>query len=295
MLDGRLSMLEYEKFIDVCGIRTRYFDAGRGGVPIVLLHGSNFGADLTADCAVNWSRNFGGLSTLTRVIAIDRLGQGYTDNPHSLEDYTMSAVVDHVANFIKALDLPPVHLVGHSRGGYVCCRTTLDYPELIRSCIIVDSLTLAPGRGQMETVMANPPRPLLSKESQRWVLQRYSYSSDHIDDEWLDALVEVSQTQKCQQALACMSQAPFDADLAMRKVETLERLRTEGIGRPTLVIWSQNDPTATIDLGHRLYDLIAEREARCQLHVFNRSGHFVYREHPDDFNALLRYWTLLER
>jgi len=284
-------MLRYEKFIDVNGIRTRYFDAGEGGAPVVLLHGSNFGADLSADCAVNWSRNFSGLASWGRVIAIDRLGQGYTDNPETIDDYTMSAVVDHVAGFILTLKLPPVHLVGHSRGGYVSCRTTMDYPDLINTCTIIDSLTLAPGPGQMASVMANPPRPLLSKESQRWVLQKYSYSHEHIDDEWLDALVEVAHTEKYKEALACMGRAPFDAHLAKQKAETLEQLRSNGIGKPTLLIWSRNDPTATIDLGYKLYDLIASQEPRTQLHVFNRSGHFTYREHPKEFNALLKYWT----
>jgi pimeloyl-ACP methyl ester carboxylesterase len=207
----------------------------------------------------------------------------------------MTAVVKHVADFIRHLGLPPVHLVGHSRGGYVSCRTALDYPELIRTCTIIDSLTLAPGRGRMETVMAGPPEPLLGKESQRWVMERYSYSHDHIDDGWISALAEVASTAKYQQALVAMQRAPFIAHVAKEKPETLELLRTKGIGRPTLVVWSLNDPTATIDQGFELYKIISTGEPRTQMHIFNRSGHFAYREHPRAFNELIRCWLASNR
>ena len=43
------------------------------------------------------------------------------------------------------MGLKNVHVVGHSRGGYLVARLTLEHPEIIRSCIIVDSGTLAPG------------------------------------------------------------------------------------------------------------------------------------------------------
>lgn len=282
--------LSNEKYVDVDGIRTRYFEKG-SGEPLILMHGSNFGADLSSDCAANWSRNFDGLAEWAHVFVFDRLGQGYTDNPKRIEDYTMAAVVDHVAEFIRTLGLKDVHLVGHSRGGYVSCRTTLDYPGLIKTCVIIDSGTLAPGMGRMDTVMANPPEPRLTKESQRWVLQRYSYGYEHIDDEWLDALTTVAATPKYQEALAIVGNSPFSSHLSKQKSETLALIRDRGMRKPTLVNWSFNDPTATIEQGHELFKLIAQGESRSQMHIFNESGHFTYREHPKEFNDVLRCWV----
>src|SRR5688572_2699768 len=109
--------LSEEKLVDVNGIRTRYFDKGQGE-PILLLHGSILGEPFSSDFSANWSENFEGLSEFARVIAMDRLGQGYTDNPKRIEDYTMKAVGEHVRDFIKTLHLDRVHIVGHSRGGY---------------------------------------------------------------------------------------------------------------------------------------------------------------------------------
>jgi 2-hydroxy-6-oxo-6-(2'-carboxyphenyl)-hexa-2,4-dienoate hydrolase len=282
--------LSNEKFVDIDGIRTRYFDKGRGET-ILLLHGSFFGEPFSSDCAANWSRNFEGLAQSARVIALDRLGQGYTDNPKRIEDYTMKAVGRHVRDFVKTLGLRPVHIVGHSRGGYVACRATLDYPEMVKTCTIIDSGTLAPGTTPMHEIMAGAPKPNLTKESQRWVLQRYSFGHDHVDDEWVGALATVAALPKSKEAAKLVETSDYAADLQREKTETFGLIKTRGMGKPTLVIWALNDPTAVIERGHTLFKAIAEKEPRAEMHVFNKSGHFVYREYPDEFNALLKSWV----
>jgi len=277
------------KFVDVLGIRTRYFEAG-SGAPLVLLHGGNFGGILSADCAANFDRNIEGLSNGARVIAVDRLGQGLTDNPVGPQDYTMAAVVAHVAAFITTLGLKDVILAGHSRGGYVACRTTLDHPDLIRSCILIDSGTLAPGPSGMDAIMTGVPEPRLTRDAQRWVLERYSFSPDHIDDTWLNALTEVAATSKYRETVSTLPGSPFFSHLARHKEETLALLGERGIGKPVLVLWGLNDPTATIERGRELFGLIASRQARAEMHVFNQAGHFVYRERPAEFNSVVLNW-----
>lgn len=277
------------KFLDVLGIRTRYFEAG-SGAPLVLLHGGNFGGILSADCAANFDRNIEGLSSFARVIAVDRLGQGLTDNPFGLQDYTMGAVVAHVAAFITTLGLKDVILAGHSRGGYVACRTTLDHPDLIRSCILIDSGTLAPGQSGMDAIMTDVPEPRLTRDAQRWVLERYSFSPDHIDETWLNALTEVAATVKYRETVLKLPDSPFFSHLARHKKETLALLGERGIGKPVLVLWGRNDPTATIERGRELFGLIASRQARAEMHVLNQAGHFVYREKPAEFNSVVLNW-----
>jgi pimeloyl-ACP methyl ester carboxylesterase len=281
--------LSNERFVNVGSIRTRYFEKG-AGEPVLLLHGSYFGADLSADCAANWSRNFDGIAQFARVFALDRLGQGYTDNPRRLEDYTMAAVVEHVASFIGTLGLRDVHLVGHSRGGYVACRTTLDHPNLIKTCVLVDSGTLAPGTTPMDVLFKDAPNPRLTRESQRWVLQRYSFGYEHIDEEWVNALADVAATAKYKEALAIVDRSPYNEHLVKQKAETFDIIRTRGMHKPTLVIWSFNDPTAVLERGQVLFAMIADKEPRAQMHIINKAGHFNYRERPKEFNAVLQSW-----
>jgi 2-hydroxy-6-oxonona-2,4-dienedioate hydrolase len=284
--------MQGDKFVDVDGVRTRYFEKGDGPV-VVLFHGGHFGSHDAADCAEDWSLNFEGLAQWFHVFAVDKLGQGFTDNPKRDEDYTMAAVVQHAYGLLKALALRNVHPVGHSRGAYLVARLVLEHPELFSTCILVDTNTLAPGISKNETVMANPPQPRLSRESQRWILQKYSYGYEHITEEWLDVMVRVAALPKYRDAVHKMEEAGlrvtrFLPHLARQKDETLGIIRDCGLGMPTLLAWAYNDPTASIDQGHALFDLIARGTADARMIIFNRAGHFSYREHPAEFNELLR-------
>jgi pimeloyl-ACP methyl ester carboxylesterase len=284
--------MQGEKFIDVDGIRTRYYEAGSGPV-LALFHGGHFGSHDAADCADDWSLNFNELAKWFHVFAVDKIGQGFTDNPRRDEDYTMASVVQHSYGFLNALGLRKIHPVGHSRGAYLVARLVIEHPELFSSCILLDTNTLAPGISKNETVMANPPQPRLSRESQRWVLQKYSYGYEHITAEWLDTMTRVAATAKYREAVDKMEEvglrvSRFLPQLARQKDETLGIIRDRGFGMPTLLAWSHNDPTASIEQGHALFELIARSTADSRMYIFNRSGHFCYREHPAEFNEMLR-------
>lgn len=278
-----------EKYVDVKGVRTRYLEAGTGE-PLVLFHGGNMGSSNLAECAEDWELNLPGLSRNFRVIAVDKLGQGFTDNPLRLADYTMSATVQHARDFLHALGLKRTNIVGHSRGGYLVARLTLDHPEMVRSCIIVDTNTLAPGVPASQQVLANPPVPRLSRESQRWIIQHYSYSPTHITENWLDTICTVASLPKRKSAhdnmqKQSLSRSQFMPCLNKDKQDTFARLRDEGMPRPTLVMWGKNDPTALVAQGEIIYELVARRQRHARMCVLNRAGHFCFREQSAAFNA----------
>lgn len=281
------------KFIDVEGIRTCYYEKGSGPI-MILLHGGNFGSNDAADCALDWGLNFIGLAEKYHVLAIDKIGQGYTANPLKDEDYTMEKVVQHICATLDALEIKGAHLVGHSRGGYVTCRITMDRPDLVKTCTVIDSNSCAPGIGLNEIVLANPPEPRLTAESQRWIMEHYSFSKEHVTDEWINGLVEVGKQNSYREACHKMASSgnglrhtQFLPALAKDKINMFAWMRDHGMDRPTQLIWGYNDPTAPISMGRALYDLIAARERRAHFNVFNEAGHFTYREHPIEFNACL--------
>lgn len=281
-----------EKFVDANGVRTRYFEKGSGET-LVLFHGSHFGTTDTCGNAFNWELNFDGLARWFHVIAVDKLGQGYTDNPKSDDDYTMAAVVSHAYDFLAAMGLRNVHLVGHSRGGYVVTRLTLEHPEIVRSLIIVDSGTLAPGPSKTQHILARAPEPRLSRESQRWGLERYSYSPKHITKSWLDAAVEIAKLPKYQESVRKMEEQGlkrnlFMPQLTLQKEETLNWIMDGRLKIPTLVVWGYNDPTASLGRGRALFEMIAESAPVAEMHVINQAGHFCYREQPESFNHVIR-------
>ena len=289
----RASALPEGRWIDVEGIRTRYFEAGKGE-PIVFIYGGNFGTADSASSAYTLSKQVLPLSRNFRAIAFDKLGQGETDNPRN-DEYTMAAVVRHAAAFLRAMNLQNVHLVGHSRGGYAATRVTLENHDLVKSLTVVNSGTLSPGVGTNEVVLARPPHPAGTRECVRWVYENYSFNPGIVTEEWVDAVMHTLSLPKYQESVRKMGAEKlgsklFLPELAREKRETLQRINEGRLQRPVQVIWGFDDRTAVIERGIELYDMFARHERRALFHVINQSGHFPFREHPERFNALLRRW-----
>jgi len=277
--------------IDVDGVDTRYYEAGSGD-PVVFVYGGNFGSSDSASSAYTWSLNWRDLSASHRVIIPDKLGQGHTGNPATDRDYTMGAVVRHLAGFLTSLKLPRVHLVGHSRGGYAAAPMTLQHHNLVRSLTLVNSGTLSPGVGTNEVFLSRPPYPKFTAECVRWVYENYSFDPNVVTDEWVDVVLEVLAQPKYLESVRKIEEEGLGAslflpELSREKGETLQWVEEGRLQRPTQVIWGFDERTATIDRGIALFHSIARHERRAQFHIMNQSGHFPFREHPARFNALL--------
>jgi len=60
--------------------------------------------------------------------------------------------VDDLVAFVRSIDAAPVHLVGHSWGGFVCLLTALRHPEVVRSLVLMEPPVLS-------LFVSTPPRP----------------------------------------------------------------------------------------------------------------------------------------
>jgi pimeloyl-ACP methyl ester carboxylesterase len=194
---------------------------------------------------------------------------------------------------LRALGIANAHLIGHSRGGYVTCRMTVDYPELAATCTIINSNTCAPGTGRNEYVFANNPEPALSRAGQRWVLEKYSYDPAHVTEAWLDALVGITERPEYRHAVSKMTDqgflwTKFLPGLHADKEEMFRILAARGIQRPVLQVWSRNDETVSHAQAEALFRILAEKERRARWQIFDRAAHFSYREHPKRFNEVIK-------
>ena len=61
-------------------------------------------------------------------------------------------------------------------------------------------------------------------------------------------------------------------------------------GKNDVLDWGENDATAKLSGELALFDVIAAKNTKVQMIVFTDSGHFMYREHPEQFNAQLVTW-----
>lgn len=286
------------KWVQVAGANTRYFDAGHG-VPLLFITGGHFGNPVATSVVETWDRNFLPLAGVGRVIAVEKLGQGYTDNPAG-DDYTMQAVVDHLAAFMDALDLRGVHLIGQSAGGLPAAALVRKRPDRVRSCTLINSSTLSPGVGMTEVNLAGCPHPPFTRESQRWVMERSAFDPGSVTADYVEAGYRVLNRDSYQAGVRAMQgglkDSLFTPRLAQLKEDLLSWIRRGGLGRPTQVIWGANDRTAAVDRGVELFRMIAAHEQQCTMHVLNEAGHHPFREQPDQFNALVASFVrMLER
>ena len=178
------------------------------------------------------------------------------------------------------------HLVGHDLGGLLALNLAIEAPQLVSAVTAVASVAASPtGDGVGDFTFAYPPKPLWSRESQKWALERVSYSHQHIDGSLLDASVAAAAKQERIGEAAYGEQ--FVPSLMKAKSRLYEVCRTEGIKVPCQVVWGSHDPLATFDHGLWLFRGIAAKQRVSQFHVINRAGSLPFREEPAAFHQVL--------
>ncbi|MBI4284959.1 MAG: alpha/beta hydrolase [Chloroflexi bacterium] len=274
------------KYVAVNGIRTRYLEAG-SGEPLLLVHGGDFGRYCSGN---DWDTNIADLARYFHVLAIDKVGCGFTDNPGTDKEYVIGTTVDHAHNFLKTLGIKSAHAAGHSRGGYTVCRLSLEHPESVKTLIIVDSGTLMTSA---ITVYEEWDKQLANikdiKEKNRYIVTANSFSARHVTEEFLELMTKVSLLPKSLEAAEKMSarlKIPFEHDLLIKRRETHRWIRAGRLKAPTLIMWGFNDPSAKLfPSGIAALRLIFNAVPRSEMHILNRAGHYCFREQPGAFNA----------
>ncbi|UTW49347.1 alpha/beta fold hydrolase [Bacterioplanoides sp. SCSIO 12839] len=125
-----------------------YLDSETKQKPVVLLlHGFAVDKD-------NWLR-FARLFDDYRVIAPDLPGHGETSfNPGYTYDFAQQAV--WLNEFVEALSLNNLHIVGNSMGGGIALMYSYARPDRVRSITLVDAAgVLPPNKSEFQTIIDN--------------------------------------------------------------------------------------------------------------------------------------------
>jgi 2-hydroxy-6-oxonona-2,4-dienedioate hydrolase len=288
--DGSLGGFE-AKFIDVDGVRTRYYDVGTGEV-MLLVHGSGFDGTSSAN---TWSLNIPGLSKRFRVIAADKLASGMTGNPASDDDLSIAGEVQHMYGFVKALQVKQVHLIGQSRGSGLALLFAVAHPELVKTLVLVDSATAAPPAGddrnkRRDRLFAGCPDKETPQGDQfRCEQSALYYDPAPVSDGFVSSAAYMWNQPKAQETRKRMTAAVRKRNETISSEMTQQayhKILTEDVLQmPTLIYWGKNDPSVLPEQGYALYNIIAESNPRAWMLFTNRGGHFHYREHPQEFNT----------
>ena len=119
------------------GVRVPYVVSGQGE-PLLFVHGS------LCDYRY-WDSQSAALSQQFTCVSLSLSHYWPADEAAADTEFSVRAHVAQLAEFIAALALGPVHLVGHSRGGCVAFHLARDYPHLVKT------LTLADPGGSLQT------------------------------------------------------------------------------------------------------------------------------------------------
>ncbi|MCL1913034.1 MAG: alpha/beta fold hydrolase [Eubacteriaceae bacterium] len=266
-----MSTPEIANSIATGSFKTNYHDYG-AGEPVLLIHGSGPGVSSWA----NWGKVMPKLSANRRVLAIDMLGFGYTDRPEGAE-YTMAVWIKQAIDFIDAMGLGQVDLVGNSFGGALAIALAVEYPEKVRKLVLMGSMGVEfPITFGLDSVWGYTP----SLENMRALLDLFAYDREIINDDLAKMRYEASILPGFQESFSAMFPVP-----RQYWVESMARneAKIPGIKHPALIIHGREDQVIPIDTSLKLFSLIED----AQLHIFGRCGHWTQIEHTDKFVELL--------
>jgi 2-hydroxy-6-oxo-6-(2'-carboxyphenyl)-hexa-2,4-dienoate hydrolase len=282
------------RWVDVDALRTRYYETG-DGEPLVLLHGGVIGSLYSLD---SWSLVFPLLSQWFRVIAPDRLGQGYTDNPPT-ETYRPEMMLRHAEHFFDVVGIRNAHVVGHSRGGLIATWLAQHRPELVKTLVIVNSRSIAPedprypndvfyerlghrqrllaGEVTLETVAVEPAAQ--------------SYRQGNLTADFLERMLKIARLPKTEVARARVRinrESNWLAPSNALRTQALQLIDLQGLRVPTLIVWGFDDLSAPLPVGIQLFERIAATTPVAEMHVLNQARHYCFRDQPEAFVAAVQ-------
>jgi 2-hydroxy-6-oxonona-2,4-dienedioate hydrolase len=277
------------EFVTIDNARTRYYEAGSGPDVVLLIHGARPGGTSSAN---TWTPIIAGLAQRYRVLAPDRLGHGMTDNPKGI--YTATGEMEHIYAFLSAKGVSRLHVIGQSTGAWHAARLAMERPAMVRSLIIVDSATLSPPVGNLAERRAKiglgqgagAQRQGTIEEGFRHNMEALSRNKEHVTEEFVAAagfMARAPSGMRTDEAMLGEEAKRYEANIQAGAKEMRDWIAEGRLQTPTLLYWGRNDPSAIVEVGLKLFEMITEKNKRAHMLISNDRGHFHYREHPAEF------------
>ena len=262
-----------QKFVDAAGIRTRYLHAGSSDKPgLIFLHG-------TGGHAEAYTRNLAAHAPHFDTYAIDLLGHGYTDKPDY--DYEISRYIDHIRGFMDAVDIDKAFLSGESLGGWIAGAFAVTHPDRVAKLVLNTAGAEKVSPKALESLRQTTLDAVLHPnwERVRSRLEWLMYDKSDVHDDLVASRQRIYQRQDMQNGihhLLCLHTIEARIQHAVKPEEW------RAIRAPTLVLWTDHDPTSTVEVGQELADAIPGSE----FFVMNDCGHWPQFEDAETFNRI---------
>lgn len=276
------------QFIEVQGLRTHFFAAGVVGQEsvdcptVILLHGGGIDS-----ARLSWELLIPELASTCRVIAPDWPGYGLSaplDRTCSVE-----FLVSFLTDFMDALGIQRASLAGISMGGGAALGFALRFPGRVDRLVLVDSYGLQRSAPfpllsylyvRLPGVNALTWKLMRSPAMARWTLRSLLRRPGALTDELFDLVMEEMRRPDAGRAFMTFQQD--EITLSGTRTSFLDRL-TE-ISAPTLIVHGTLDTLVP-------HEAVREAHIRIsgsQLYWMEGCGHWPQRDHPAEFNRVVR-------
>jgi non-heme chloroperoxidase len=272
--------------VDVEGVSLYYERAGKGE-PVVFSHG--IPTDYRA-----WSSQVEALSKSYETITYSRRYAAPNRRSGNVTDSTVEANAADLKGMIEKLGVAPVHLVGHSYGGFAAAYLAADHPELVRTLVLIEPaiatlLVEDPNSaGQMLALLVRSPAVALS--ARRFQSGSLAPSLKALDSGQSEKAVRLN-VDGIQNKVGAFASMPDSAKkMMLDNAGTIAELRTplppfkERAGKiscRTLVI---NGEESALWL-RRIGELVAQDVPNCEAQTVTASRHFPHLENPTELNS----------
>jgi pimeloyl-ACP methyl ester carboxylesterase len=272
--------------VDTARGTLHYHEAGEGP-PLLLLHGSGPGVSGWA----NFRDNLPVFAEHFRTLVLDFPGFGKS---YSTERNPMAAALPSVLDFLDAMSLGALPVLGNSMGGNIAATLASAHPERVSRLVTIGGIGLpvfgaAPPEGIKLLVqfVEDPTRERLRTWMESMVHDTVLLTDEFFELRWEAAsdpaaLADVRKLFNARSLLAMRDRATG----AGRHIESLTKIQA-----PTLITWGRDDRVTPLDGALLPMRLIPKAE----LHVFYDCGHWAMIERKDEFESTVLAFLLRDR
>ena len=124
------------RYAMVNGLRMYYEVRGKGGIPLVLMHGA------FSNIATDFGKMIPPLAKNRMVVAIEAQGHGHTPDTDSALTY--ESMADRVAELLRQLRIGRADFMGYSMGGGTAMYLAVRHPTLVRKFVYIGGASYSP-------------------------------------------------------------------------------------------------------------------------------------------------------
>jgi pimeloyl-ACP methyl ester carboxylesterase len=274
------------RYVMANGVRTHYWESGNGGPTVVALHGGGAGSSGMAGMGPLLER----LGGDARVIAPDSVGGFGLTDPYAPVPYGLMSRVQHLADFMDALCLDKVSVIGNSQGAWTGAQYAILHPDRVEKMVLISSLTIA----NSLNIPQRPTEALKAlndydgtREGMRRILQALIIDPKRITDKLIDDRQAAAMRPGALDAFKAFGRGT--AALRQNALFALQNDMTRSLPTmvktiPTIIIWGDSDTFALPETGKKIGECVPE----AKFHWVPGAGHQVQTDKPDEATAIIR-------